>query len=62
MVELIAGVECQRRFSPRGRVEYSYDVELYASAKMFASIISVRSFEASFGASAFVTLIQETNA
>jgi hypothetical protein len=42
MVELIAGVECQRRFSPRGRVEYSYDVELYASAKMFASIISVR--------------------
>jgi hypothetical protein len=35
--EFITGVVCQRRFSSLGRGDYSYDVELYASAKMFAS-------------------------
>jgi hypothetical protein len=35
--ESIAGVVCRRRFSSLGRGDYSYDVELYASAKMFAS-------------------------
>jgi hypothetical protein len=33
--ESIAGVVCRRRFSSLGRGDYSYDVELYASAKMF---------------------------
>jgi hypothetical protein len=45
VLEPIAGVECRRRFSSIGRGEYSYDVELYASAKMFA-FASVLSFEA----------------
>jgi hypothetical protein len=29
----VAGVVCRRRFSSLGRGDYSYDVELYASAK-----------------------------
>jgi hypothetical protein len=35
--ESVTGVVCQRRFSSLGRGDYSYDVELYASTKMFAS-------------------------
>jgi hypothetical protein len=35
--ESVTGVVCQIRFSSLGRGDYSYDVELYASAKMFAS-------------------------
>jgi hypothetical protein len=35
--ESIAGVVCRRRFSSLGRGDYSYDVELYAFTKMFAS-------------------------
>jgi hypothetical protein len=61
MLEPIIGVECRTRFAPLGRAEYSYDVEIYASAKMFASVNSIRSFEASFGASPLVTLIHEAN-
>jgi hypothetical protein len=37
MLEPIIGVVCQRRFLPLGRGDYSYDVELYASAKCYAS-------------------------
>jgi hypothetical protein len=46
VLEPITGVECRRRFSRLGRGEYSYDIELYTSAKMFAST-NVLSFEAS---------------
>jgi hypothetical protein len=46
VLEPIVGVECRRRFSPLGRGEYSYDIELYAFIKMFAST-NVLSFEAS---------------
>jgi hypothetical protein len=35
--EAIAGVVCRRRFSYLGRGDYNFDVELYVSAKMFAS-------------------------
>jgi hypothetical protein len=38
VLEPIVGVECRRRFSPLGRSEYACDVELYVSAKMFASV------------------------
>jgi hypothetical protein len=31
-VESVAGVVCRRRFSSLGRADYSYNVELYASA------------------------------
>jgi hypothetical protein len=34
MLEPITGVECRRRFSPLGQGEYSYYIEIYASAKM----------------------------
>jgi hypothetical protein len=37
VLELVTGVELQRRFSPLGRGDYSFDDELYTSAKMFAS-------------------------
>jgi hypothetical protein len=37
VLEPVAGVVCQKSFSPLARGDYSYDVELYASAKMFAS-------------------------
>jgi hypothetical protein len=68
MLEPITGVECQRRFSPLGQGEYSYDVELYAFAKMlcFRKNVHFRlnseiSFEVSFGASSLLTIIHETN-
>jgi hypothetical protein len=68
LLEPIVGVECQRRFSPLGQGEYSYDVELYAFAKMlrFRKNVHFRlnseiSFEVSFGASSLVTIIHETN-
>jgi hypothetical protein len=58
----------QRRFSPLERGDYSYDVELYASAKMLRfhkndrfRLNSEISFEVSFGASPLVTLIHESN-
>jgi hypothetical protein len=35
--EAVAGVVCRRRFSYLGRGDYNFDVELYVSAKMFAS-------------------------
>jgi hypothetical protein len=35
--ESVAGVVCRRRFLSLGRGDYSYDVELYASAKKFTS-------------------------
>jgi hypothetical protein len=35
--ESVAGVVCRRRFSSLLRDDYSYDVELYTSAKMLAS-------------------------
>jgi hypothetical protein len=34
MLEPVIGVVCRRRFSPLERGDYSYDVELYASANM----------------------------
>jgi hypothetical protein len=37
VLEPVADVVCRRRFSPLGRGDYSYDVELYTSSKMFAS-------------------------
>jgi hypothetical protein len=70
VLEPIAGVVYRRRFSPLGRDDYSYDVELYASVKMFASIEmlrfhknvhvrlnSIQSFKVSFGASSIVNSI-----
>jgi hypothetical protein len=36
VLEHVFGIECRRRFSPLGQGDYSYDIELYASAKMFA--------------------------
>jgi hypothetical protein len=35
--ESVAGVVCRKKFSSLGRGDYSYDVELYASTKMFDS-------------------------
>jgi hypothetical protein len=54
VLKLVTGIECQRWLPPLGQGDYSFDVELYASTKMFASANSVRSFEASFGASSFI--------
>ncbi len=61
VLEPVTGVVCQRRLSPLQRGDYSYDVELYASAKMLHfrenvrfRLKSVRSFEVSFGASSLV--------
>jgi hypothetical protein len=68
VLEPVAGVEWQRRFSLLGQGKYSYDVELYASAKILHFCKNVRfrlnseiSFEVSFGDSPLVTLIHETN-
>jgi hypothetical protein len=68
MLESIICVVYRRRFSSLGQGDYSYDVELYASAKMlcFRKNVGFRlnseiSFEVSFGASPLVTLIHETN-
>jgi hypothetical protein len=54
-------VVCRRRFSPLGRGDYSYDVELYASVEILRFRKNVRfhlnskiSFEVSFGASSLV--------
>jgi hypothetical protein len=64
MLDPVAGVVCRRRFSPLGRGDYSYDVELYASAKMLRFHKNIRfclNSEISFEASPLVTLIHETN-
>jgi hypothetical protein len=61
-VEPIASVECRRRVSPLGRGEYAYDVELYASAKMFASAKTlIYLLMQPFGFKPFVTLLHKTN-
>jgi hypothetical protein len=36
VLKFVADVVCRRMFSSLGRGDYSYDVELYASAKIFA--------------------------
>jgi hypothetical protein len=61
VLEPVAGIVCQRRFSPLGQGGYSYDVELYASAKMLRfhknihfRLIPEISFEVSIGASSLV--------
>jgi hypothetical protein len=61
VLELIACVVGRRRFSPLGRGDYSYHVELYASTKILHFCKNVQfclnseiSFEVSFGASSLV--------
>jgi hypothetical protein len=68
VLEPITGVMCQRRFSLLGRGDYSYNVELYASAAMLRfrkknrfCLKSEISFEVSFGDSPLVTAIHETD-
>jgi hypothetical protein len=39
--ESVAGVVCRRRFSSLGRGDYSYDAELYTSAKKCSLLLKI---------------------